>query len=298
VGVVRECGSEIKKGIMMGYALAFLIVATDCSAVSYLSGEWSIALFVAVFEMLYIWLGERVTVFRTRTVRKAKLKEWERDKLAAAQKILSINGRKYGFRSCKYRIHVINTTEYNAYCYGRRHIAVTRPMLNLPPRVISAVLAHEIGHARRGDVLFSRILYLNISTAVIALSGFGILASVMLVGSTIATFILAGFLSGVVVMYANRTLKYLVQVAENVLRWLLYTTFKLINAVYSRKCEYHADRFSCKLGLGEDLNSFLESLPRQRFKLFHLPTLNDLLYGSHPPTKKRIKRIQKFLTKE
>lgn len=287
------------RGRMMGYALTLLIVAVDCSVIFYLSGEWEIALFVVGIELIYMWLGERITVLRTKTVPQARLKELERDKLTAARKILLTNGRKVGVKSSKYHIHVVNTADFNAYCYGSRHIAITRPMLNMSPRVISAVLAHEIGHARRGDVLFSRILYLNISVAAITLSGLGILASAMFLGSTIATFMLAGFLSGVVAMYANRTLKYIMRVAENVLRWLLYTTFKLINAFYSRNCEYHADRFSCKLGLGDDLNSFLKALPRQRFKLFHLPTLNDLLYGSHPPTKKRIKRIQKFLrTKE
>lgn len=280
----------------MGWLLTIIVALLDGAVVFYLTERWWVVGLAELALLLYVWFGERVAVLRAKRVRKRKLSEGERAKLSATMSLFRGRSQALGLDLNRYKIHVLNSREYNAYCFGSRHIAVTRPLLDAcTPEMICGVLAHEMGHARHGDVAFSRVLYLNVSAGLLTISGLSIISSFFLMGCTLAIFVFVGLLSGIMAMLATRTLQYAVRYAEQSLRWVLCTLYKAINSIFSRHCEYGADRFSCVVGYGAELESFLRSVPRHRFSIFHLPSVQDMLYGTHPPTRRRIKKISRFV---
>ncbi len=63
----------------------------------------------------------------------------------------------------------------------------------------------------------------------------------------------------------------------------------------SRRAEYRCDRYSCSLGYGTQLMHFLSIAdPSSQRQL----TLAEALYRSHPPTEKRIARVERLLSRD
>ncbi len=68
--------------------------------------------------------------------------------------------------------------------------------------------------------------------------------------------------------------------------------YRSILGIVSRHAEYRCDRYSCVLGYGTQLAHFLSvAEPYGQRNL----TLTEALYRNHPPTERRIARLEKQL---
>jgi STE24 endopeptidase len=141
---------------------------------------------------------------------------------------------------------------------------------------ILAVLAHELGHWKKKHVVKRIILTEVVALGVIflafkLLSWQGLLAMVGLEqGSFYVRVTILGFLGS-----------------------LLMFPFTPVLSFFSRKHEWQADRFACKLtGQPSDLARALVKLSKENLANLHPHPLYAAFYYSHPPVVERVRHLQ------
>lgn len=68
--------------------------------------------------------------------------------------------------------------------------------------------------------------------------------------------------------------------------------YRSLLSLASRHAEYRSDKYSCMLGYGVQLSHFLAlAEPNSQRQL----TLTEAMYRSHPPTPKRIARLERLM---
>ncbi|ACX51872.1 peptidase M48 Ste24p [Ammonifex degensii KC4] len=180
------------------------------------------------------------------------------------------------------------SNQVNGYALGSGAVAVTTACLKLSQGELCAVLAHELGHLRRGDPdrsrAVGRLLFLN-------------LLLVNAIGCVSAFF--AGFaglsddeeppplgIFGLLGLMAF--------VGCKLFEW---TAYLLSHAVYlalfyaCRANEYAADRYAAEIGFKECLVAFLKKLEREEKRWKR--SLYDVVFSTHPPARKRIEALEK-----
>lgn len=71
--------------------------------------------------------------------------------------------------------------------------------------------------------------------------------------------------------------------------------YRSLLSLASRRAEYRSDKYSCMLGYGVQLSHFLAiAEPANQRQL----TLTEAMYRSHPPTPKRIARLEAIVSSE
>ncbi|MBM7771769.1 STE24 endopeptidase [Actinokineospora baliensis] len=192
-----------------------------------------------------------------------------------------------GVDSARYTLWVEQSKELNAFAAGGRTVAITRRALDLPPRSLEAILAHELGHHLSGHSRASLLAwwYELPAQAAIWLVGMA-MRVVLVVASAFARFgSAAGALAGV--LLALTLLVGLIALNP----WLLLMPLLSPLLAWSRRLgEYRADATAARFGYGPDLVNVLsgwlsaEHGVRRSFRVRML--------SNHPATADRIRRLR------
>ncbi|MCG8920549.1 M48 family metalloprotease [Actinokineospora sp. PR83] len=195
--------------------------------------------------------------------------------------------RAAGVNRERYRLWIEGSKGLNAFAAGGRTVAVTRAALDLPPHLLEAVLAHELGHHLHGHARVSLLgwwyqLPARGAIILVALVAKGVLAvgrffgrfggaAVVLASVLLVLVLLAG------VVYLNPWL-------------LLMPLLAPVVAWSSRLGEYRADRAAAALGyapaLRDVLKGWLAAAGGDR------RTWRARVLASHPAHVDRIRRLQ------
>lgn len=176
-----------------------------------------------------------------------------------------------------YRLYVGLRNEYNAFSLGKSIVVMAPLLRQFPEEKLLGIMAHEMGHIQRGHT--------GANLLCVGMAWFGQI--IVLVYNTIFL-IWIPFLGILINLFAL-----FISLQYNILSFLLQTPMLFISRFGSRKEEYEADTYACRLGRGRGLGLGLyhiESIYGTGSAGFFKSLLND-----HPDTPKRIERIRKYL---
>lgn len=197
-------------------------------------------------------------------------------------------------------LYIQDVAEPNACAMGRRTVCVTSGLLSYTDDQIKAVLAHEFGHLAHKDT--DLLLVMNVANSFIHwfFLFIWVILIIIKVIEIIITFI-AKIITG-----SNTSI--LEVIFNAIFTAIMFGTVKLAEKLWnlignmflmlsSRGAEFRADLFAKKLGYGDELVEFFNTLPdayvgkRTPAKLLfsNLTTLGQ----SHPATWRRIENINK-----
>lgn len=176
-----------------------------------------------------------------------------------------------------YRLYVGLRNEYNTVSLGKSIVVMAPLLRQFPEEELLGIMAHEMGHIQRG--------YTGANLLCVGMAWFGQI--IVLVYNTIFL-IWIPFLGILINLFAL-----FISLQYNILSFLLQTPMLFISRFGSRKEEYEADAYACRLGRGRGLGLGLyhiESIYGTGSAGFFKSLLND-----HPDTPRRIERIRKYL---
>ena len=212
----------------------------------------------------------------------------ERQRLVPAwEEVISRVG-KGGDR--QYRLRVVDSSQANAYAAGGRQVAVTRGALeNLSDSELRGIVAHELGHHAGLHPVLGLVAHWIFKP--IAWAEW---VSVKL--HNISAFF-TRFARRSWVFWVAYILALLLIAAVYFLRGVIYLT-RIVLLWFGRRAEYLADETAVDLGFGrgllESLYAFQE-LEGQEGTYIHDSRLEEMLSNTHPPTRKRIARVEAIL---
>jgi Zn-dependent protease with chaperone function len=216
--------------------------------------------------------------------------------------------QRAGRSAGRYRLWISDADELNAAAYAGRTVAVTRQVLELPPRSQAAVLAHELGHHLEWHSHVSLLVYwyslparvflwllsvawslalrlvallVHLARPLASLVGAGSAVAVSLVGAVALVVLLV--LPLVVLLYAAQRYPWL----------LLIPVLPPLAAALERTEEYRSDRIACNLGFGRDLVDLLRRVEMQRHDAG--VSWRQRLLATHPPVESRARRMEQYL---
>lgn len=240
------------------------------------------------------WIGEIVCLRSVEAIPVRKIKdEYARERLENCFKQLKEEvGNNIGYRiACK--VCLIPEDSLNAYAYGRT-IGITEGALNcLDESTVKAVLAHEFSHIICLDPVINRLIFSHIVMimSILALTHSAVIGVVFLL---IFALCLLGMKFNMITFFVTKGILSVIKKVSNVFRFMVLSLLQMFMALLSRRCEFRADAFSCKLGYAYELEYFLERFT----ELKHKRTLQEVLYDHHPSSGKRIKRIESYIDRK
>ncbi len=274
---------------ILGNLKVIAVLAADFAVVNGLTDNIRMTLIVVAAIALYVAFGGYLALVKEGAISSRKLPPYEADRLRSAKAMLSEHAQGVGSSQIsRLKLYLIpGDPSMNAAAYGAHCVSVTRGTLdNADPSTLAAVLGHEVSHLLHKDAEFNRAIFATVTLVVGALS-------VVSAGFTVIVFllflVLNCFRSWLGILAFQGTTKAVGGIFSLFQRGIVMLYRTLLGFV-SRASEYRADRDSCSMGYGVQLAYFLSvsepaGLRRQ--------TLTEALYGSHPPTEKRIARLNK-----
>lgn len=238
----------------------------------------------------YIWIGGYISLFKEGAVRYDKLPVLDRQRLEMAKNQLTEDVKAASGINLKgLRLYLIpGDDDLQATAYGANCVSVSRGTLNTAdPLSLNAVLAHESSHIIHFDPEFSRAVFASVTIVMAALSvmSFAMMAIIFLVFLALNCF--KSWLGLLAFRGTTRLSGGLFGLIQRAIVMIYQTTLSMI----SRSAEYRCDAYSASLGYGLQLAHFLElAAPESGRKL----TLTEALYRSHPPTEKRVYRLEEY----
>lgn len=172
------------------------------------------------------------------------------------------------------------STRANAFCTGlgkKKSIALYDTLIErYTPDQITAVFAHEFGHAKY--LHNPKMTIFNVGNILLIVAVIGVMLNIP---SLYTDF---GF-EGINYYFTFSTF--------NILGWPLMELFSLAGNVYSRKCEYQADAFAAGEGYGDELISSLKTLNKDSLSNLNPHPFIVTMEYSHPTLSQRIDAIEK-----
>lgn len=275
---------------LMGTVKVSLVIALDLFALLVLFKDPFVAAGIAAVISLYSWLGGYLSLFREGAVRYDKLPSWERQRLEGAKNQLVDDVKnKSGINIKRLKLYLIpGDDDLQATAYGANCVSVSRGTLNnADPISLNGVLAHECSHILNFDPECSRAVFASVTIVMVALSvmSFAMMAIIFLVFLALNCF--KSWLGLLAFRGTTRLSGGLFGLIQRAIVMIYQTTLSMI----SRSAEYRCDAYSASLGYGLQLAHFLElAAPESGRKL----TLTEALYRSHPPTEKRVYRLEEY----
>ncbi|OLR90315.1 peptidase M48 [Actinokineospora bangkokensis] len=195
--------------------------------------------------------------------------------------------RTAGVNPDRYRLWIEGSQGLNAFAAGGRTVAVTRRALELPPPMLEAVLAHELGHHVHGHARVSLLGWWYSLPARGAILLVGLVAKgILAVGRSFSRH------GGAAVALASVLLVLLLAAAVVFLNpWLLLIPVMApVMAAVARAGEYRADQAAASLGYGVALQDLLKgwvagSGGEKR-------TWRARVLASHPAAVDRVRRLR------
>ncbi|MDO5133294.1 MAG: M48 family metalloprotease [Eubacteriales bacterium] len=240
--------------------------------------------------LFYLWIGESIDLWRHRAVSIDKLDRYTRTRLESLQRYIVEDVRRvYGRDISSMKLHVTPGGIPNAYTYGYQNISLTKYLLdNCDDATVCAVLGHEASHMLHLDAVFNRVVFANVTAVIIGLS-LGSLISVSFLWILFFILVLCGICGGFLSFMLFRGIGRMVRGIYTALQYAVLFIYQAAMGICSRQSEFQADRFSCELGYGPQLQYFLtrfQDMQRDERNLL------EILYASHPPVYERVRRIE------
>ena len=238
---------------------------------------------------IYTFLGGYFALVQEGGVRLDKLPRADRLRLETALGRLSDDRAAHGDRA-RLRLYLIpGDSDLQSTAYGAGCISVSAGTLDAADTLsLSAVLGHEAGHIQNLDSEFKRAVF---CTVMLAVAGLSVLSAAAVLALFLLFLILSCFRSwlGLFAFHgARKGIKSLFSLLQKAIVLLYQAALGLV----SRRAEFRADRYVCRLGYGLQLAHFLSlSAPGASRPL----TLREALYRSHPDPHRRIARIEAYL---
>jgi len=280
---------------LIGILKCITIMGFDGWLCYYLSNNWQItAIILGCIALYAFFLGEMLVIMKESGIRLDKLDCLSKSKLSGgAELMLKQYEQKYGKRK-NLKIYLIpDDSQFNAYAFGIKKIGITLDALtSMDSYSTAAVLSHELGHIEGLDVCVKRLLFANM-LGLLALLGIGgmiwvVIALFICMGIAWLLDSCFGFYIGIGIF------KGLTKIGKGILSIGLITAQAII-AFLERRNEFAADEFACTLGFGTQLAMVLD---RYVGETAPANSLSDIMYATHPKTRKRIARIEKKLESE
>lgn len=190
----------------------------------------------------------------------------------------------------QYRLRVVASSDLNAYAAGGRQVAVTQGALeSLSDSELRGIVAHELGHHAGLH-------------PVLGLAAHWIIKPIFWAKwVSVKLHNLSAFITRIArssfVFFAAYILAILLLAAVYILRGIVYLS-RIITLWFGRRAEYLADETAVLLGFGPGLLSSLyafQELEQQQGQFIHDSRLEEMLSNTHPPTRKRIARVERIL---
>lgn len=253
---------------------------------------FSAALITGVMA-IYVWLGGYLVLFKEGAVSYNKLPSYESIRLHTAKDQLVEDVKLTSSTDIsKLKLYLVpGNDDMNATAYGSNCVSVTRGTFdntNADPIALNAILAHEISHILNFDPEFNRAVFCSVTLLVGAIS---VMSSVITVIIFLIFLLFRCFKSWLGVMAFKGTTT-IISGIFNLLQYGIVVLYRTMLNLVSRHAEYRSDLYSCSLGYGLQLAHFLAiAAPSTQRKL----TLTEIMYRTHPPTEKRIARLEEQL---
>lgn len=276
---------------LFGILKVAIVLAVDFIAIYSLLEDPCIASAVVGVISLYVLFGGYLALLKEGAVSSKKLPFHQRSRLEAAKAQLTADVKTAsGMNISGLKLYLVpGDDDMNATAYGFNCVSVTRGTFdNADPITLNAVLGHEISHILNCDAEFNRAIFCSVTLLVAALSvmSFAAMAIIFLI-----FLVLSCFRSWLGVMAFQGTTK-VVGGLFSLLQRGIVVIYRSLLSLASRHAEYRSDRYSCMLGYGVQLSHFLAlAEPNNQRQL----TLTEAMYRSHPPTPKRIARLEKLM---
>ena len=276
---------------LFGIFKVALVLAIDFVAIYSLLDDPYIASGAVGVIALYVLFGGYLALLKEGAVSSKKLPTYQRNRLETAKMQMVADVKSVsGANISGLKLYLVpGDDDMNATAYGFNCVSVTRGTFdNVKPITLNAVLGHEIGHILHWDAEFNRAVFCYVTLVVAALSvmSFTVMAVIFLV-----FLVLSCFRSWLGVMAFQGTTK-AVGGIFSLLQSGVVVIYRSLLSLASRHAEYRSDKYSCMLGYGMQLSHFLTLVEPNSQR--HL-TLTEAMYRSHPPTVKRIARLEAYL---
>lgn len=270
-----------------------LVLALDFVAIYSLFENPYIASIAVGVISVYVLFGGYLALLKEGAVISKKLPAFQSNKLEAAKTQLVADVKSVsGANISGLKLYMVPGDNMNATAYGFNCVSVTRGTFdNADPITLNAVLAHEVSHILNFDAEFNRAVFCSVTLLVGALSvmSFAMMAIIFLI-----FLVLSCFRSWLGVMAFRGTTK-AVGGIFSLLQHGVVMIYRSLLSLASRRAEYRSDKYSCMLGYGVQLSHFLAiAEPANQRQL----TLTEAMYRSHPPTPKRIARLEAIVSSE
>lgn len=276
---------------LFGIIKVAIVLAIDFVAIYSLFEDPYIASIAVGVIALYVLFGGYLALLKEGVVSSKKLPAYQRNRLETAKMQLVADVKSVsGANISGLKLYLVpGDDDMNATAYGFNCVSVTRGTFdNADPITLNAVLAHEVSHILNFDAEFNRAVFCSVTLLVGALSvmSFAMMAIIFLI-----FLVLSCFRSWLSVMAFQGTTKAVGGLFSLLQRGVVVIYRSLLSLV-SRHAEYRSDKYSCMLGYGVQLSHFLALIePNNQRQL----TLTEAMYRSHPPTSKRIARLEKLI---
>lgn len=267
------------------------ILVLDFVAIYTLFNDIYISSVVTSVIALYVWLGGYLSLLKEGAVNSKKLPSHEGMRLDMVKTQLVNDVKKSSSVDISgLKVYLIpGDDDMNAAAYGANCVSVTRGTFNnADPVTLAAVLGHEISHILNYDAEFNRAVFASVTLIV---GAFSIMSAIAAVFIFLIFLILNCFRSWLGFLAFKGTTKVSSGIFSMLQRGIVLL-YRGILGIVSRHAEYRCDRYSCVLGYGAQLSHFLSVAdPSGQRSL----TLTEALYRNHPPTEKRIARLERQL---
>ena len=278
---------------LIGFLRVIVVIALDYLAVVAVLHNPAIAGGIAAVIGIYSWFGGHIALLKEGAVPVGKLPTFDRDRLERAKRQLIDDVKsKDGLDITALKLYLVpGDADFHATAYGNNSVSVSRGTLdNADPVSLNGVLAHEVSHILHLDPEFSRTVFASVTLVVASLSVFSF--ATMLV--VFLVFVVLDCFKSWLGLLAFRGTTKLTAGVIGLLQKAVVMIYQTVLSLVNRSAEYRCDEYAASLGYGIQLAHFLAFAAPETSRRF---TLTEALYRSHPPTEKRICRLEEYTKK-
>lgn len=276
--------------MILGFLKVALVLLVDFAAINSVFQNPAIALGAVGLLSVYILFGGYLALLREGAVHANKLPRYQQQRLEMArQRLVRDVQTEYDLDISSLRVYLVPGDDaMNATAYGCNCVSVTQGSLaNADPIMLTGVLAHEASHIVSADPEFNRAVFASVTLVLGMLSvvSFATVAVIFLL-----FLLLSCFRSWLGVMVFRGTAKAVSGLFGLIQRGIV-VFYRAVLGLFSRHAEYRCDRFAAQLGYGTQLAHFLLLADPGSTRPM---TLLEAIYRSHPPTVKRLARLEQL----
>lgn len=276
---------------LLGLLKTTLILAADFIVIYGLFKDIYIALGIVGAITLYTIFGGYFALLKDSAISSQKLPSYQRSifETAKSQLVTDVKSTT-GNNISRIKLYLVpGDDEMNATAYGCNCISVTRGTFdNADSITLNAVLAHEISHILNFDAEFNRAVFCSVT---LLIGAFSVMSFTTVTIVFLGFLVLSCFRSWFWVI-AFRGISKIIRGMFDLIQRGIIMTYRSVLSLINRHAEYRSDRYSCLLGYGLQLSHFLMLTEQTNQRPL---TLTEVIYQSHPPTPKRIERLEKQL---